>query len=179
MKIQIEPRQITEEIANKLEKIGVISRICPGHDPVSAERGMSSFKTVYSTNECFGPHKLISVKINTVEPKNFLYHSDKEDFMLIDHPESSPLILLMALIKKDELNEKIQKNCLSEDDFIAIICEKNHPYFSFFTMNPHFAHVETCLEVSDFPPSFYVTEPRDMDENLIDMGDYVLEIVKP
>ncbi|GAU77871.1 hypothetical protein [Fusibacter sp. 3D3] len=176
MKLVLEPIPVTEEILLNLENRGIINRICPGHDPLSVQLGESKFDTVYQTDAKWGPHKLICVTINKAEPVNFLFHSDREDFMLIDFEDTAPLVLTMCLHSKDILNDKIQSGTLSEQDFISIICAKNHLFFSFFTMNPYFAHVETCLSESDKPPSFYVSEPRDLDENLIDLGKYTLEI---
>ncbi len=178
MKITVKPVKATEEIMAFLEEKRVITRICPGHDPLMTREGESRCETVYSTDSRFGPHKLICVTINTTEPRNFMYHSDKEDFMLIDKPGMTGLILTVSLAAKDELILKIEAGTLSADDFLSIICEVNNPYLSFFTMNPYYPHVETCVTPSDTPPSFYVGEPRDLDENLMDLRGYQLEIVQ-
>jgi hypothetical protein len=176
MKIVVKPIKATESLMAFLEEKKIITRICPGHDPLMTPKGEARCETVYSTNLQFGPHKLICVTINTIEPKNFLYHSDKEDFMLIDKIGSTELILTVCLHQKDELLQKIEANTLSANDFVSVICEANNPYLSFFTMNAYYPHVETCRSVSDNPPSFYVGEPRDLDENLIDFKSYQLVI---
>jgi len=176
MKLVIKPVAATEELMAYLEENQVITRICPGHDPLEIKRGEAGFRTVYSTAPRFGPHKLISVTINTSEPSKFMYHSDKEDFMLIDGQGTSELILTVSLLHKNELNRRIEEGTLSETDFISMICRPNDPYLSFFTMNPYYPHVETCSTPSGDPPSFYVGEPRDMDENLIDFKGYQLVI---
>ncbi len=176
MEIVVKPVKSTEALMAFLEERGVITRICPGHDPLDTRKGESRCDTVYSTNPKFGPHKLICVTINTTEPKNFMYHSDKEDFMLIDKFGTTGLILTMSLCHKDELLQKIEANTLSADDFVSVICEPNNPYLSFFTMNPYYPHVETCRIPSENPPSFYVGEPRDLDENPIDFKVYQLTI---
>lgn len=176
MKLVIKPITATEELMAYLEEKQVITRICPGHDFLEAKRNETRCETVYSTDPRFGPHKLISVTINTSEPRNFMYHSDKEDFMLIDRPGTSELILTVSLLHKDELNKRIEKGELSEVDFVSMICKANDPYLSFFSMNPYYPHVETCSDPSEAPPSFYVGEPRDMDENLIDFKGYQLVI---
>lgn len=176
MKLVVKPVKATEELMRFLEEKKIITRICPGHDLLDAAGGESRCETVYSTDVKFGPHKLICVTINSTEPKNFLYHSDREDFMLIDKPGTADLILTMSLSHKDELNRKIAEGTVTADDFISIICERNDPYLSFFTMNAYYPHVETCRVSSDNPPNFYVGEPRDMDENLIDFKGYQLVI---
>ncbi len=176
MKLIIKPIIATEELMVYLEEKKVITRICPGHDSLETKVDEARCETVYSTDPRFGPHKLISVTINTSEPRNFMYHSDREDFMLIDRPGASALILTVSLLHKDELNKRIEKGELSEEDFVSMICKANDPYLSFFTMNPYYPHVETCSDLSENPPSFYVGEPRDMDENLIDFKGYQLVI---
>lgn len=176
MRIIVDPVKATEKIMRFLEDRGVITRICPGHDPLDTDKGKSRCQTVYSTDPRFGPHKLICVTINTMEPANFMYHSDKEDFMLIDKQGTAELILTVSLCRKDELNRKIAEGTVSEADFLSVICVMNDPYLSFFTMNPYYPHVETCRMISEDPPSFYVGEPRDLDENLIDFKGYKLII---
>jgi hypothetical protein len=176
MKLVVKPVKATEKLMEFLEGRGVITRICPGHDHLVTAKGEARNETVYSTEPRFGPHKLICVTINTTEPRNFMYHSDKEDFMLIDKQGAEELILTMGLLHKDELNRRIEEGIISAEDFISIICEANDPYLSFFTMNPYYPHVETCRVTSDNPPSFYVGEPRDLDENLIDLKGYQLTI---
>lgn len=176
MRIVVKPVKASEELMAFLEEKKIITRICPGHDVLDVRRGEARCETVYSTAPKYGPHKLICVTINTTEPRNFLYHSDKEDFMLIDKHGTTDLILTVSLCHKDELIKKINTGTISEEDFLAIICEKNNPSLSFFTMNAYYPHVETCKTPSDCPPSFYVGEPRDLDENLIDFGDFELAI---
>ena len=176
MKIVVKPVKATEALMAFLDDKKVITRICPGHDRVDTQIGESGCETVYSTDPQFGPHKLICVTINTTEPGNFMYHSDKEDFMLIDKLGATELILTVSLCHKDELIQKMEAGTLSTDDFVSVICEMNNPYLSFFTMNPYYPHVETCRGTSENPPSFYVGEPRDLDENLIDFKAYQLII---
>lgn len=176
MKLVVKPVVVTEELMEYLEEKKVITRICPGHDPLDTAKGEARCETVYSTDFRFGPHKLICVTINTSEPRNFMYHSDKEDFMLIDKPGTAELILTVSLLHKDELNRKVEAGTLSIEDFVSMVCKANDPYLSFFTMNPYYPHVETCRVPSENPPSFYVGEPRDLDENLIDFKRYQLTI---
>lgn len=176
MKLFVKPVKITESIMNLLEKKKVITRICPGHDVLMTKKSESRCETVYSTDDRFGPHKLIAVTINDTKPSKFVYHSDKEDFMIIDKKGTTDLILTVSLYHKDELIQKIESNTVSSNDFLSIICEANNPYLSFFTMNDYFPHVETCKTPSDNPPSFYVGEPRDLDENWINFKSYKLVI---
>lgn len=176
----IKPVDATEELFVALESQGIITRICPGHDVIGLKEGEADYKEVYHTAAQFGPHKLIAVTTNNSQPLKFVYHSEREDFLLIDQLEAEALILTISKLKSNELEMKIRNRTIASEDFIAIICKKNDPYLSFFTMNPYFAHTETCLKESHKnngkPPSFYVSEPLDIDEKAIDFGDYQLRI---
>jgi len=176
MDIILKPIQVTEEILDSLERLDVISRIKPGKHLLETKKGESKHETIYACEDQYGPHKLICVTINNSKPTNFLYHNDNEDFMLIDLKGRTGLVITMALIEHQLLEEKIENNIITSDDFISVIFEPNNPNTSFFTMNKGFAHVETCLKESDVPPSFYVAESRDLDENHIDFKGYQLRI---
>ncbi|MCH4888061.1 hypothetical protein EZV73_10775 [Acidaminobacter sp. JC074] len=176
MNIKVKPIPVSEEVLEKLESYGVIRRIRPGKDILETEKGQSKHASVYECDDKFGPHKLICVTINSSEPSNFLYHNDHEDFMLIDLPNKTDLIITMSIHHHTVLEEKIENKTLSPDDFMSVIFKPNDPYLSFFTMKAGYPHVETCSSVSDTPPSFYVGECRDLDENHIDFKTYKLEI---
>lgn len=176
MDIIIEPVVCTKKVMEELEEMGIIRLLSPGRDLLDVATGESSHRTIYSADDKFGPHKLICVTINSTEPRNFLYHNDTEDFMLIDSPGTADLILTISLLKYSELNKKIDDGTVSKDDFISIRCNKNDPYTSFFSMNKYFPHVETVLDTGENPPSFYVGESRDLDENPIDFKNYSLVI---
>lgn len=176
MELVLTPVEASIEVMAVLESKGVIRRISPGKDALPVERGQSRWMEIYSAHERFGPHKLIAVTINSVRPNHFSYHSDPEDFMLIDRADAEGLILTVALCKHSELEGKIAAGILSAEDFIAIRCKANDPELSFFTMNAGFAHVETCTAESKNPPSFYVAESRHLDENAVDFGAYRVRI---
>jgi hypothetical protein len=176
MDIIIKPMPVSEELMEQLEDYGVIRRIRPGKDILDTKHGESKHESVYECCDSFGPHKLIRVTINSSVPKNFLYHSDNEDFMLIDLPHRTNLILTMSIHHQKVLEEKIKTKSVNPDDFLSVILKSNDPYLSFFTMNAGYPHVETCVIESDTPPSFYVGESRDLDENHIDFKEYKLKI---
>ncbi len=176
MEIILKSVEATVEVMEALEAAGVIRRICPGKDVLAVEKGQSRWVELYSAQERFGPHKLIVVTINCTEPRNFSYHSDPEDFMLIDRVAEADLILTVALCPYEALAGKIAARTLSAADFMAIQCRANDPELSFFTMNPFFPHVETCSVESDQPPSFYVAESKHLDENPVDFGVYRIHI---
>lgn len=176
MKITVRPVPVSDKVLDKLEQFGVIRRLCPRRDVLEVKMGESRHASLYECDEKFGPHKLICVTINSVEPKNFLYHNDNEDFMLIDLEDRTELIITMSLYHHRILEDKIENGTLTDEDFMAVIFKPNDPYLSFFTMNKGYPHVETCKMASQKPPSFYVTESRNLDENHIDFKDYELRI---
>lgn len=178
MTIHIPVVDMTEEIMQSLEDKGVIGRLMPGRHQIDVKRGESKHRSLYESKDTYGGHKIITVTINGTEPKNFLYHNDNEDFWLVDEEGREPLILTVCLQPKDVLHEKIEEMTLASEDFLSIRCVFNNPNLSFFTMHKGFAHVETVLAESDVPPSFYVTESRALDEVLIDLKGYSLEIMK-
>ena len=176
MDILVKPVSVNEAILDQLESYGVIRRICPGKDILDTKHGESRHRSVYECDDQFGPHKLICVTINSTEPTNFLYHNDHEDFMLIDKFGRTDLVITMSIHHHTVLEEKIENGQITSDDFMSVIFEPNNPELSFFTVNAGYPHVETCKVVSGIPPSFYVGECRDLDENHIDFKAYNLKI---
>lgn len=176
MEIVLTPVQATVDVMESLEAHGVITRLGPAKHRLSVNRGESKWRELYAADSQFGPHKLICVTINDRLPRNFVYHSVPEEFLLIDDPRATPLILTVSLLTKDELEQKIQLKTVTSADFLALQCVPNHPELSFFTMNPFYPHVETCLLESESPPSFYVTESKNIDEMPIRFETYQLTI---
>lgn len=174
MNILIPIVEMNEENMEFLEAKGIINRLLPGKYRMDVPCGESKHKSLYESNDQFGGHKIITVTINSTQLKNFVYHSDHEDFLLIDELDKTALILTICLLEKNTLKEKIRQKQLSSADFIALKCVFNDPRLSFFTLHKHFAHVETVQVESKIPPSFYVTESRLLDENRIDLGSYSL-----
>lgn len=177
-RINLDPVQMTEEIMIELEKRNIIYRLCPGHDILEVEEGATKWKEIYSTDERFGTHKLITVTTNRYLFEDFGYHSDVEDFWLIGHEGTKKLLLSIALCDKDKLLRKIKNKTLCKDDFITLICKFNDPRVSFFSMNKYIPHVETVEISNNKPASFYVTEPTNLDLHLIDFQEYKMNIIQ-
>lgn len=176
MNLRLKATKATEEIMQMLEDIGIITRLKPGAHDLNVQYKESRHKSLYESDSRFGPHKLITVTINDDQINHLIYHNDNEDFMILDGHDKEALILTICLLDQRILTEKINNQSLSEKDFIALDIEANNPFISFFTMHKGYAHVETCGRVSDRPPSFYVTESRDLDENIVDFKPYKLSI---
>jgi len=174
--IKLKLVRMTPEIMQNLEEQGLVYRLCPGHDELEAKEGETLVRTIYSSEEAFGPHKLITVTVNRGELALFHTHSDNEELLLIGDPKAKPLYLVVALCSKHELESRIKDGILSDHDFIAIEAKYNDPKASFFTILKNVPHGEAASRKNGKPPSFYVTESRDIDIEITDLGDYHLDI---
>lgn len=178
MNIILKPVDITEDIMKMLEEKNLIFRLSPDKHLRKAKKETTEVLEIYSSDSKYGGHKLIDVAVNNVNLKNLIYHSENEEFLIIDSEESENLVITMALIDKFELEEKIINKTLCKEDFISFICKKNNPNLSFFTMNKFIPHGETALRESLKPPGFFVTESKNIDENFINLREYSLSIKK-
>jgi hypothetical protein len=175
--LQLKPIRSNEQIMKMLESRKLIHRLCPGCDVHNPPPGDIAFSELYVSDPRFGPHKIISVTINRFEFSAFGTHSDNEEFILIGEEKAKPLYLLIALMNKADLEEKISNNTLTSEDFILLECVYNDPKLSFFTMFKDTPHGEATISGNEIPPSFYVTESKDLDLILTDFKDYVISIV--
>lgn len=176
MILEIPIVDMNEELMNRLELMGVIEGIQPGKHRLIVPKGTSKHRSIYESDDRFGGHKLITVSVNKRGPLKFIYHNDNEDFILMDQLEREPLILTVALKPIEELKSLIEKSNLSVEDFVAIRCKTNQPYMSYFTMKKGFAHSENVINEGDDYPSFYVTESKELDECIVDLVGYKIDI---
>lgn len=175
--LNLKPKDMNSETMDKLERMGLIYRLCPGNDELTAEKGQTSWKTIYECDTRYGPHKLIAVTVNRERFEAFGSHPDNEDFLLIGDPDTKPMFLLIALSSRNELEKKIKNNTLKEDDFILLKVKYNDPEVSFFSMLKDIPHGEASAPGEGKPGSFYVTESRDLNTDLINLGNYEIRIV--
>lgn len=160
--MKIKATRATKELMKDLEHKGVITRLAPGRQRLKADIGQSVHKSLYASED-FGPHKIITVTINKTAIDSLIYHNDHEEFWIIDQ-ESEPLVIVFSLLNHKELEEKMDKNALTSSDLMALIMPKNDPEISFFIMHKRYPHMECVLKETLNPPSFFVTECRDIDE---------------
>jgi hypothetical protein len=172
--LNLKPVRPTVEIMKMLEDKGLIYRLCPDHDVFNPPLGDIAFKELYVSDSRFGPHKIIAVTINKQEFSAFGTHSENEEFLLIGNTCVKPLYLLIALMDKKELAKKIEENTLKADDFLLLDCIFNDPELSFFIMKKNVPHGEATTEGGGTPPSFYVTEGRDLDLITTDFKNFNL-----
>jgi hypothetical protein len=174
--IELRPVEMTEEVMRDLEGRGLVIRLCPNRHELDAPPGETPWKLLYEPKEGYGPHRLISVTVNREEFAGFGTHPDNEEFWLIGDPGTQPMYLVISLISASELGERISGKTLSEDDFIALRVKYNDPWASFFVMLAGVPHGEAISGTGKRPPTFYVTESRDLPLSLTNMGDYKLKI---
>lgn len=168
--MKIKAEVATKEHMEKLEALGVITRLAPGRQRIKAKMGQSVHQSLYESQN-YGPHKIITVTINKKTIDHLIYHNDPEEFWIIDQ-QSEALVIVFSLLSADQFKEKI--NHISASDLIALIMPKNDPELSFFIMHKRFPHMECVLKETLEPPSFFVTECRDIDECKIDIN---LEVI--
>lgn len=174
--LELRPAEMTESVMKDLEERGLIIRLCPNHDALPAAPGETLWRLVYEPKDGYGPHRLITVTVNREEFAGFGTHPDNEEFLLIGDAETQPLFIVIALVSAGELDEKISSRTLRPDDFIALRARFNDPRVSFFVMRAGVPHGEAIADEGRRPPSFYVTESRDLPLDLTVFGDYRLKI---
>jgi hypothetical protein len=174
--LHLDPIEFTPELADDLEQSGLILRLAPRRHELQASPGETLWEPIYDSSEEFGPHRLITVSVNRTTLDEFGSHLGNEEFLLIGDDSMKPLYLLVARHKKRELHDKIARHALSPEDFVCLRLKYNDPEVSFFTMLADVPHGEAVGGGEGGPATFYVTEPRDLDTDLTDLGEYELRI---
>ncbi len=178
MKIELQPRLMTAEVMAELEQRGLILRLYPGGHAAEVGPNEACSRDLYSSDEQYGPHKLIVATINSVDAdKYFGDHADNEEFLFIGDPATRPLYLVVALHKRAQFEAKVRNQTLSADDFVALRVRFNDPHASFFTMLKEVPHGEVTVAGPGTPASFYVTEPRDVTIRPFELGGYTLTVL--
>lgn len=174
--IRLKPVEMTPKIMQRLEDKGLIHRLCPRHDETEVPNGETAVKTIYSSADKYGPHKLIAVTVNRSEFALFHTHPDNEELLAIGDPEAKPLYFVIALCSKEELEEKASNKTLTREDFMMLKVKYNDPAVSFFTIIKNVPHGEASTSRTGRPPSFYVAESRDLDIIKPNLKYYKLKI---
>jgi hypothetical protein len=174
--IHLDPIDFTPKVADDLEQSGLIIRLAPRRHELPAGPGETLWEPIYDSSEALGPHRLITVSVNKTTLDEFGSHADNEEFLLIGDDSMKPLYLVVALHGTRELDERIARRALTPEDFICLRLRYNDPEVSFFTMLADVPHGEAAGRGQGRPATFYVTEPRDLDTEITQFGDYVLII---
>lgn len=173
-RITLRPVEMTPDLMQSLEDRGLIIRLCPDHHALPVSRGQALAASVYESDAHHGPHKLIAVTVDRPTFAAFGTHPDNEEFLLIGDPATKPLYLVIALRRRPDLQRKIAERQLTADDFVCLRVKFNDAHVSFFTMLAEVPHGEAVADIDGRPASFYVTEPRDLETELTEFGDYEL-----
>ena len=166
--------EMTRDLMQDLEGRGLIIRLCPDRHALPVSRGEARAESVYESDVRHGPHKLITVTVDSPTFGAFGTHPDNEEFLLIGDPETKPLYLAVALCDRQELGRRIAERRLTADDFVCLRVKYNDAYVSFFTMLAEVPHGEAVADIDGRPASFYVTEPRDLGTEITEFGQYQL-----
>ena len=174
--IRLKPVAMTGPVMQGLEERGLIIRLGPGRHRPSAPSGQNVDQPLYASGEGFGPHKLIAVSINSDDLADFGTHPENEEFLLLGSPRCRPLYLVAALHRREELERIVRERGLAAEDFLALRVRFNDPQVSFFVMLKHTPHGEAAGEGRGGPPSFYVTESRDLPVERLALPGYSLKV---
>jgi len=174
LKMDVPVSEMTVEIMQRLEDLGLIIRICPSHHRFDIPAGDGAGRDVYVSEPEAGSHKLLSVVIDRTEFSAFGFHNANEEFLLLGGIQEKPMYLMIALCGREQLEEKIASGTLSPADFVCLHCKFNDPNVSFFTMKKGIVHGEACADAEGLPASFYVTEPSGTTLCCLDMKGYAL-----
>ena len=179
MELTLTVQPVTEEIMADMEERNLIKRILPSEQVLNIPEGTIEVDRVYETDAQFGSHMLICIGFNK-SIVEMAYHSDNEDFILINEGrEQKPLILIIALHSVEELHRLISTSQLTADDLLALDLTFNDPRLSFFTMNSFTPHCEWTVPGPGPANVFYVTEPNNLDMQPISLGEYTINIDYP
>jgi len=174
--LALKPVAMTPAVMADLEARNLIIRLGAHRHDLPSAPGQTLDKPIYRSAEHYGPHMLISVTVNRVPFVDFATHPDNEDFLLLGDPDTKPLYLVVALMRRAELTARVNAGTLSPADFVCLQVKWNDPEVSFFTMLADVPHGEAITALEGKLPTFYVTEGRDLPNDLFDFGSYALAV---
>lgn len=169
---------MTPAVMADLEQRNLIVRLGAHRHDLPAVPGQTLDRPIYRTADRFGPHMLISVTVNRVPFTDFATHPDNEDFLMLGDPDTNPLYLVVALMRRHELAAKVMVGSVSPTDFVCLRVKWNDPEVRFFTLLADVPHGEAINDSEGLSPTFYVTESRDLPNDLFDMGNYELTVAQ-
>ncbi len=157
-------------IMEELEKRGLIERLAPSREKHRVNVGMNEGRgeKIYASSASSGGHMLAAVAIDNETFSSFATHQENEEFLLLGGTDERPMYLLVCLLSRDALLEKIRQNTLSGDDFVLLDCVFNDPEVSFFVMKKGVPHGESAYGTGR-PATFYVTECEGLRLDKIDL----------
>jgi len=169
---------MTPAVMADLEQRNLIIRLGAHRHDLPSLPGQTLDRAIYKSAEKYGPHMLISVTVNRVPFTDFATHPDNEDFIMLGDSNTKPLYLVIALMRRPELAAKVASGTISPADFVCLHIKWNDPEVSFFTMLADVPHGEAITATEGSSPTFYVTEGRDLPNDLFDFGSYELAVAQ-
>lgn len=176
MPLYLTPQEMTPQLMEQLEREGLIRRLAPGLDDLDARPGETLGGDLYEPQEGYGPHKVITVTVNRESFAAFGTHPDNEEFWMVGESGRRPLYLAIARMARPALEEKLRAGTVTPQDFVLLEMKYNDPQVSFFVMRAGIPHGEAVAPGTGAPPSFYVTESRDLPLDVMDMQGYALQV---
>lgn len=174
--VTLKPQSISVELLEKLERQGLIMLFRPTEKTLMAAEGENVAEELYISDEKFGPHKLISVGVNKTMIRLGM-HPDHEEFLLPCHGKNvKPMFLIVCHLGEEEIRKKDQLGALTEEDFTCISCYPAPRGAEMFTMLKNTVHCEATIPGEGEVGCFFVTEPRDLTVEWIDLEKSELEI---
>lgn len=174
--IALQPIPMTPAVMADLERRNLIIRLGARRHDLPAATGETLDRAVYRSAEHYGPHMLLSVTVNRVPFVDFATRPDNEDFLFLGDPDTKPLYLVVALLRRAELAAKVTAATVSAADFVCLRVKWNDPEVSFFTLLADVPHGEAVITIEGRGPTFYVTESSDLPNDLFDLGSYELAV---
>jgi len=169
---------MTPAVMADLEQRQLIIRLGAHRHDLPASPGETLDRPLYRSAEHYGPHMLISVTVNRIPFADFATDPDNEDFLFLGDPDTKPLYLVVALIRRPELAAKVAAGTVSPADFVCLHVKWNDPEVSFFTMLADVPHGEAVASSAGRSPTFYVGESGDLPNDLFDLGPYELAVAR-
>ncbi len=167
--IQLIPVPVTLSTLQDLESRGLIRLFHPTEATLRPPNGENITEALYESAPGFGPHRLIAVGVNK-QGVRLGTHSDHEEFLIPPHgTEVKPLYLVISYLKAAELLTRDQAGLLAADDFICLSLYPSPRGAEMFTMLPGTVHCELTDPGEEPVGTFFVTEPRDLDVQWIDL----------
>lgn len=176
-RINIIPLGMNVQLMERLEKDGLIIRICHRSYFENIKKDEVKVKLIYSCNSKSGPHSLCYIKSNKQTADCFEAHSDNEDWFLISNDEVEDTFLMLSKLSTKDLKEKIENKKISGNDFIALKMKFNDPEVSFFTIIKNVPHLFFSRKGMKDDPSWYITLSKDIGMDYINLVEYHFNLV--
>lgn len=173
--IRLKPRILNEKVMKKLENLKILRRLAITKTAQAAATGEVVDDKIYVANSKWGSHMLLCCGCNKTKVE-LATHPDNEEVILVSKGRHKSIFIVVAIAKRQELDELIKKRKLSEKNFLALKMVYNDPNLSFFTMLANTPHCEVTSPGAGNPPCFYVTESSELPLNLIDLGEYGVQV---